>query len=224
MLLIGAMLGFGLFMLPMPVRAQVGVRPPEVNVQYHRAEKAFKSGASILEAKARVDRVLASVPDDVPARKLRAQVLLALDRPEEAFVDALRATVLAPTDGEAHLILAEVARATGATRLAVEALDLAAEHVLDDAPFHVRLSMNAAALGQLDRAEAFARIALALDAREPAGYYQLAKVFILQNRNADAAEILARGLRSEVLLRSAIAEDSLLRRVLSDPTLGIGGN
>lgn len=202
-----------------PVRAQEWRRPPEVNVQYHRAEKAFTSGASMLEAKARVDRVLAAVPDDHEARKLRAQVLLALDRPDEAFLDAMRATMLAPEDGEAHLILAEAARATGARRLAIEALDLAAQHVLDDAAFHVRLSMNAAALGQLDRAEAFARIGLALDAREPAAYYQLARVFVLQRRPQDAAETLARGLRRAILVRSAVAQDTLLAPILSDPSL-----
>lgn len=210
---------FTLLLAASPARGQEWRRPPEINVQYHRAEKAFKSGASMLEAKARVDRVIVEVPDDHQARKLRAQVLLALDRPAEAFADALRATQLAPKDGEAHLILAEAARATGARRLAVEALDQAAQHVLDDAAFHVRLSMNAAALGQLDRAEAFARIGLALDAREPAAYYQLARVFVLQQRPADAAETLARGLRSAVLVRSAIVQDTLLAPILQDPSL-----
>ena len=35
-------------------QAQVGTRPPELNAQFHRAETAYRSGSSVLEAKARV--------------------------------------------------------------------------------------------------------------------------------------------------------------------------
>lgn len=190
-------------------RAQ-GVRPPELNVQYHRAETAWRSGASVLEAKARVDRVLKELPNDVAALKLRAQVLAAMGREGEAMRDAERAVMLAPGDGEAHLILSEVARMNGDNGRALKALDAAAERVLEDAAFHIRLSWNAAMLGQLDKAEAFARIALALDGRRPAAYYQLARVFVQKKQNDDAAAILARGLRNAVLDPVAIVQDSML--------------
>lgn len=195
------------------------VRPQELDVQFHRAETAFRSGSSMLEAKARVDRVLEALPDDVGARKLRAQVLLSMGRPAEAFSDAQRAVALGPDDGEAYLILSEAARMTGRPELAEEALMKASERVLEDAGFHIRLSWNAALLGQLDMAEAYARIALALDPREAAAYYQLARVFVQKSQPADAASVLARGLRQSVLDPSAIRQDTLLNRVSGDGAL-----
>jgi predicted Zn-dependent protease len=202
-----------------PAQGQI-VRPPELSAQYHRAETAWKSGTSMLEAKARVDRVLKELPDDVAARKLRAQVLMAMDRPVEALADARRAVALSPADGEAYLILCVTARVAGERRLAVEALDAAAERVLDDAAFHIRLSWNAALLGQLDKAEAFARIALALGATEAAAYYQLARVFIQKDQLDDAASILARGLRRSVLDPATIQRDTLLVRVATHHEVG----
>lgn len=195
-----------------PVAAQV-VRPQELTAQFNRAETAWKSGASVLEAKARVDRVLRELPNDVAALKLRAQVLMALDRPEEALHDAIRSVQLAPEDGEAHLVLCEAARLSGQQDLARKALDDAAERVLDDAAFHIRLSWNAALLDELDKAEAFARVALGLDARAAPAYYQLARVFVQQDKPDDAAAVLARGLRNMMLDPVAIQKDSLLARV-----------
>ena len=100
----------------MSAHAQV-VRSQEMNVQYHRAETAWKSGASVLEVKTRIDRVLKALPDDVEALKLRAQVLLKLDRVAEALADVQRAVALSSKDGEAHLILCEAARRNGDTAL-----------------------------------------------------------------------------------------------------------
>lgn len=194
-------------------------RPPELDVQFNRAETAWKSGASVLEAKARVDRVLSSIPDDGEARKLRAQILMAMDRPHEALYDARQAVKLQPQDGEAYLILSEAARFNGDYHLAIEALDAAAERVLEDADFHIRLSWNAALLGQLDRAEAFARIALALDSTKAAAYYQLARVFIQKDQSGDAASILEKGLRNNLLDPTAIQKDTVLVRVAGHENL-----
>lgn len=194
-------------------------RPAELDVQFNRAETAWKSGASVLEAKARVDRVLNKIPDDGEARKLRAQILMALDRPEEALFDARQAVKLQPQDGEAYLILSEAARFNGDHHLAVEALDAAAERVLEDADFHNRLSWNAALLGQLDRAEAFARIALALDSTKAASYYQLARVFVRKDQIGDAAAILEKGLRNNMLDPSAIQKDTILVRTVGHENL-----
>lgn len=202
----------GLLLLTGVVHGQP-VRSPELNVQYHRAETAWRSGASILEAKARLDRVLRALPDDGEARKLRAQVLLAMDRPEEALHDARRAVEIRPDDGEAYLILCEAARLTGHDREALAALDAAAERVLEDAAFHLRLSWNATLLGQTDKAEAFARIALALNPTEAAAYYQLARIFVRQERLDDAAAVLARGLHSSILDPAAVRKDETLGRL-----------
>jgi predicted Zn-dependent protease len=189
------------------------IRPPELSGQFYRAQTAWKSGVSVLEAKVRVDRVLRELPDDVAARKLRAQVLLAMDRPAEAVEDARRAVELDEADGEAYLILCEASRLFGDQAMAEYALDAAAERVLEDAGFHIRLSWNAALLNQLDKAEAFARIALALDGNEAAAYYQLARVFLQQSQPDDAAAVLARGLRNAVLDPGAIQRDTLLVQV-----------
>lgn len=201
-----------------PLKAQ-DRRPPDLDVQFHRAETAWKSGASVLEAKARVDRVLGERPDDGEARKLRAQILMAMDRRHEALFDAQEAVKIRPEDGEAYLILSEAARLNGHHHLAVDALDAAAERVLEDAGFHIRLSWNATILGQLDRAEAFARIALALDASKAEAYYQLARVFIRKDQADAAASILEKGLRSELLDPNAIRNDTILTHVIAHESL-----
>ena len=66
-------------------------RPPELNVQFHRARTAWSTGNSLLEAKARIDRVLAALPEDVEALKLRSSILADLGRDDTAFLDAAEA-------------------------------------------------------------------------------------------------------------------------------------
>lgn len=188
-------------------------RPPELDVEFHRAEKAWRSGASVLEAKIRVDRVLDELPADPEARKLRAQILMSMDRFEEALTDAREAVQLRPQDGEAYLVLSEAARMNGDEHLAINALDAAAERVLEDADFHIRLSWNASLLGQLDRAEAYARIALALGPTRAPAYYQLARVFVRKEQMDDAAAILSRGLRQDLLDPATIQNDSVLTQI-----------
>ncbi|HEX7072205.1 MAG TPA: hypothetical protein VF190_15440 [Rhodothermales bacterium] len=195
------------------------VRPPELNLQYHRAEVAWRSGGSVLEAKARVDRVLARLPEDVEALKLRSQVLMSLQRPREALADAVKATSLRAADGEAQLILAEAAHAAGETDLALAALGRASETVLNDASSHVRMSWLAAELDRMAWAEAFARTALALDANDPAAYYQLARVFLRQDKLDNAAAVLANGLRESLLSIDAIGGDQELSDLIGHPAL-----
>ena len=196
-----------------------GVRPYELNVQYHRAETAWKSGASVLEVKARVDRVLEALPNDVEALKLRAQALLKMDRDKEALTDARRAVRLRPKDGEAHLILCEAARRNGDDEGAERALDAASELALDDAALHIRLSWNAVLLDKLNKAEAFARVAMASDPDEAAAYYQLARVFILQQQREAAATVLLNGLNASILDPGAITADTVLVHVVDHPAL-----
>ena len=200
-----------------PTHAQI--RPPELDVQFHRAETAWRSGASMLEAKARIDRVLAALPDDVEALKLRTQVLLEMDRPAEALRDARRATVLAPRDAEAHLLVCESARRSDAPELAARALQEAAALVSDDAGLHVRLSWNAVLLGRLEEAESFARVALMAEPDGAAGRYQLARVFVLRQQPQAAVTLLAEGLRAELLDPIVIRADTVLVKVADEPGL-----
>ena len=195
------------------------VRTPELERQLHRAEVAWRSGAGILEAKARVDHVIEALPEDAAARKLRAQVLLAMGRPVDALVDAREAVQLAPDDGEAHLVHSEAARLCGHDAEARAALDAAAERILDGAALHLRLSWNAAALGQLGKAESFARIALALDPQAAEAYYQLGRVFVLRGAADDAAQILHQGLERALLVPARIVADTTLVRLRHHPTL-----
>ncbi len=208
-----------LFAGPVTETQAQGVRPPELNAQYHRAETAWKSGASVLEVKARVDRVLEVLPNDVEALKLRAQALLKMNRDEEALTDARRAVRLRPKDGEAHLILCEAARRNGDVEGASRALDAASELALDDAALHIRLSWNAVLLDRLDKAEAFARVAMASDPDEAAAYYQLARVFVLQQQREAAATVLLNGLNASILDPGAIAADTVLVHVIDHPDL-----
>lgn len=195
------------------------VRPPGLNSQYHRAQKAWQSGTSLLEAKARVDRVLEAMPDDAEALKLRAQVLLSMDRPREAILDARRVVALTPDDGEAYLILCKAARVSGADEEARRAIAGAAKRVFDDASIHMQLSWYAMQLGELDQAEAFARIALNQGPQEPAAYYQLARVFALQGQPDAAATILARGFEQSLLDPAFIRSEALLAPLLVHPAL-----
>lgn len=212
----------GLLLVPAEVFGQAGVqalRPPELSAQLHRAETAYRSGASMLEAKARVDRVLEAMPSDPEARKLRAQVLLNMNRPTDAYRDAQEAVRLGPEDAEAYLILCEAARLSGQDAEATAALEKAAELVFDSAPLHVQLSWNAVQLGQHAKAEAFARTAMALDPSDPAGYYQLARVFMLQE-DADAAEAtLAQGFQRALLDPVALLADTTLAPLAQRPLL-----
>ena len=87
------------------------IKPPEqVQMQFHRAQTAWRNQTSILEAKVRVDQVLRDAPNHAEAWKLRAEVLIAMQRYGDALHDAQQATLLAPEDGGAFLILAEAAR------------------------------------------------------------------------------------------------------------------
>jgi predicted Zn-dependent protease len=186
-------------------------RPPALETQFHRAEAAWKTGASLHEAKARIDRVLDELPDDIEARKLRAQVLMALQRPGDALADALRAVELRPSDPEARLILCEVAISADEGTLARRELDAASDLIIENPEFNLRLSVNSVRLGQLERGEAFARTALNLAPRNPQAYYQLARVFVLRDRPDEAVSILERGFRSAALDPVVIREDTQLR-------------
>jgi tetratricopeptide (TPR) repeat protein len=206
-----------------PVSAQVtgggSDRSPELNLQYHRAEAAWRSGANMLEAKARVDRVLRELPDDIEARKLRAHVFLAMKRFEEALVDSRHAARLNPRDAEAHLLVSEVARAMGDTTTSLEALGNALAVAGERASVLTRISWNASHLEQFELAESIARRALALESQEPSAYYQLARVLVQRDRADEAAAVLERGLRATLLDPISIEKDVVLSRLIDHPLL-----
>lgn len=197
-----------------------GERSPEIKRQLRRARTAWRTESSLLEAKARLDRILRALPTDTEVRTLRARVLLKMGRPAEAFDDARRAADLAPKNGEAHLLCAEAARELSHFEAARRALDAAADHLpAEDAALHARLSWNALLLDRLDQAEAFGRVALQLDSTSAPAHRQLARVFLQRERADEAAAVLARGLRSDVLRPRALREDELLRRLIDHPRL-----
>ena len=201
------------------LRSTESNRSPELNRQFHRAETAWRSGTSLLEAKARVDRVLKELPGDTEARKLRAQVLLGMGQPEAALVDARRAIELGARTGEVYLVLCEAARLSGDQELAEQALDTASNLVLEDAAQHIQFSWNAVELGRLDQAEAFARVARALAPDNPMAYYQLARVFVLKDRLDDAASVLASGIETAAANPLVVEGDPVLRRLAGHQAL-----
>ncbi len=190
--------------------------PPDVVRDLHRAELAWRSGGSLLEAKARADRVLARAPDLAAARRLRAHVLLGMARPAEALADARRAVAL-ETTAEGLLLVAEAARLSNLPDEAHAALDRVAGLAVTDAALHVRLAWNAAEMGLYDRAEAFARIAIQQDPALPGGYVQLARIFARQGERDAAASVLVRALNLGVLDGPAIEQDETLRPLLAHP-------
>jgi len=202
-------------------RTQQIVRPPELNVQFHRAETAWKSGNSLLEAKVRIDRVLLELPDDLEARKLRAGILMTMGHDDRAYADARKAVELGPEDGEAHLLLCESASNIGENIIGETALLRSADLLLDGHDLHIRLSQCAVSLDRLIEAQAYARIALATDALDSEAYLQLARVFASDEYDENAITILERGLSSGVVKPSQIISEPVYERLLIDPRLQV---
>jgi tetratricopeptide (TPR) repeat protein len=210
-------IGLGLIVYVTPVHGQAG--PPEqIQRSLLRAETAWRNRTSLLEAKVRVDQVLEEAPNHADALKLRAEVLIAMQRYQEALVDAQRATEINPRDGAAYLILAEAARLNDDFDLARHSLERAAALAIEEsADFHIRLSRSAMLLGEddLDMAESYARVALAKDRNFAGAYYQLARIFLLKNRAEDAVSTLVRGFQAELLDPIYLENDSTLQ-ILKD--------
>lgn len=199
-------------------------RPADTRLQrqWRRAETAWSSGASMLEAKARAEAVLRQDPNHAGALRIRANVNLELGQYEQALADARAAVAVDPQDGATLLILAEAARLNNEIGLASSALARAAPLVMnEDANLHIRLSHIASQLGpsDYDRAEAFARVALNKDNANPSAYYQLARVFVLRGRNDEALTILKMGFEAELLEPQFVRQDTLLNALVNTPAL-----
>lgn len=193
-------------------------RPPELNVQFHRARTAWSTGNSLLEAKARIDRVLDALPEDVEALKLRSSILADLGRNEAAFLDATEAANLAPDDGESHLLVCESAARLNDVSRADEALETASNLFLSGMEQYVRLSACAASIGAHTRAESLARIAVAQDGADPRGHIQLARAFLKAGREVDARAVLDRMVADNILPLKAVLADSQLARLYLENT------
>lgn len=203
-----------------PALAQLRPLQPNVQTELHRAETAWRSGGSLLEAKIRADEVLRQAPDHPAALKLRAEVLLALKRYDDAIPDARRATELDPTDGQSYWILAESARLSGDPELARETLRRAANQVTsENADVHLLLSRVAVDVEELELAVSFARVARAKDNGYAEAYYQLARVFLVQGRPEAAVTVLAEGFQARVLDPRAIRQDPMLQALAGEREL-----
>lgn len=208
---------------PVTTGLQEGVRAARSQTNsrdLQRAEAALRSGAAgAREAKARLDRILTATPDDADARRLRAHALLALGRPQDALVDAERAVALRASSADAHLLVVEAARLVGQRAKAFAALDRLSALAVRDAPLHARAAWNAAELGDLERAESLARIAVQQDASRPDGYLLLARLFVLQQQPDAAAAVVARGASAGVVTRAMVQSDDLLARLADHDAL-----
>ncbi|NNF03145.1 MAG: hypothetical protein HKN17_01660 [Rhodothermales bacterium] len=195
------------------------VRPREVNTQFHRAKTAWESGTSILEAKARIDRVLTVMPDDAEARILRAEILMGMNRPDSALVDARRAAELTPSSGIAHLVHCEAASRAGRSDEAARAMRRSADQIMLDVAAYVRLSRCAESLEHMPEAESYARLALAQDALNPSGHVQLARVFMAAGDSDMAITTLVRGIESGAIRPAIIRQDSVLTELANEPRI-----
>jgi len=194
-------------------------RSPEFDREVYRADLAWRGEGSLLEAKVRLDRVLAVYPADYEALRLRAQVLLALDRRVEALRDARLAHEILPNDPETLLVLCEAARLNDDLQTAREALDAATSLLFRNAPLHARLAWNAEHLGLLNRAEGFARLAVLQDPLLGVGYLLLARIFMRRGVPEAAASVLADGLSRNAVTFSMVREEPMFAPLSSHPAL-----
>ncbi len=181
-----------------------------MNLEYHRAQAAWKSGGSLLEAKARLDRVIEAGPDDPEALLLRAQVELAMRHHSDALNDARRAAGLAPKLGDVQLVLVQAARLAGDTTLALQALERSVDTIKSDPHKHIVLSREAMLLGQHATSESLARVAVALDGANPEAHLQLARTLAVRGNQGAAVLILTRGLDEELFTTDKIRRDPVL--------------
>ncbi len=188
-----------------------------VDIQLQRAQMAMRGGASLREARTRLNRVLALVPDHAEALHLRARAHLALRAPQQAIADAERALQLMGPNVATYATLVEAARQVGDRPRAVEALEAAIAVVDDTSPHHLRLSWSALQLEHYDHAEALARVALHRQPYRAAPYQQLARVFVRTDRTADAAFILHQGLERGALHSSGVVHDDDLKTLATHP-------
>jgi Tfp pilus assembly protein PilF len=165
---------------------------------------------------ARIDRVLEELPMDVEARKLRAGIYMSMGAPEKALLDAREAVKLNPTDGEAQLLVCEAAVRSGEVDAALVGLNLSADLLLEQSTFHVRLSRCAIDLNEYDAAEAYARTALAGNARSAEANLQLARVFVLVGENEKAVTVLERAIQSRVLSVRVIRKDPIFNDLVDE--------
>lgn len=200
-------------------RAQRSERPVEWQAELDRAASAFRSGVSFLEAKARVDRVIHVLPDDAQARKLRAQILIALNRPEEALTDARHVLGNDPEDGEAHLLISEAATQMGDAENARGAMRAAARFLVEDADLWTRLGRVAVFQEQVTLAQSFAQAAAAADALGARAYYQIAVLLTQRAQEDDAAETLRLGLSEGRLDPHWIKQHPVLAPLARHPRL-----
>ena len=193
-------------LVPLTVSGQT-IRSPEMNLEFHRAKAALKSGGSLLEAKTRLDRVLDAAPTDTDAYVLRSRVQLALRRHPDALSDARRAAELDSVSGEVQFVLCQAARAAGDTTLALQALQKASSTIEADPLKHIVLSREAMLLGHFDTSESLARVAVALDGTNPEAHYQLARALALDGKKDAAVLILSRGIDEGRLSADYVAQD-----------------
>lgn len=192
-------------------------RSGTVEQQLHRAERAWLSGASVWEAKARVDRVLEVDPANASALRLRAQIRLAQNDRFGAYDDARRALAAHP-DADAYALVAETAFATGDTVATGEALAQAARLLLDVPQAHLALAVLAERARLFQQAEAYARI-VHTATPTAATHLLLARLLVAQGRDDAAGMLLARALEQGLTSIGSIERDTLLAPLAQKPPL-----
>ncbi|NNE35452.1 MAG: hypothetical protein HKN13_09455 [Rhodothermales bacterium] len=138
-----------------------------------------------------------------------------MERYTEALSDARRAAAVSPDDGEAQLLVAVTALHAGNREIVLRSMDRAAELLVDDAYAHVELARIARGVRQFEKAEAFARIAVALQPNQSSCQIELARAFVAQQKLSAAKLVVRKAIENGIVDREMIESDELLAPIHS---------
>jgi len=195
-----------------------------------RQALALAQAGDYIEARARLERLVAERPDDLEARKVLARVLIAALAPAEAASHLERVTRVDPADAEAWSLLGRLHQDAQRYRAAAPALERAVQLDPADVAALVALANAYVGLGLIERADATFARAVRTNAQRPrpmAEPHASYAIFLLRLNRRDAADAEARRAAAldaaHPLVRDALRALDRRPRVPPQPPADVAG-